>query len=379
MAEESDDKDNKNEEPTEQKLRKAREKGDVPSSQEAGNMTVVTSLLVIVFFVLPQIVPGFVQASKTFIELAAKSRVASDGAVLNDTGLAIMAVIKSFSVGVAPLFLTMLIAALIGVMFQGETVVALERIKPKLSKISLFGGLKKMFSVDRLVDFLKNVTKVLVIVAIAYVVTKDAVSAVWRTQGFVPESLLPYISTAASRLLISAAIFLVPIAIFDIIWKRLQWIKKQRMSVQDIKNEFKDSEGDPKIKAQRAQIRYKRAQQRIATAVPTANVIITNPTHYAIALKYEMGVDAAPVCVAKGTDLMAAQIRKLASENDIFIIENKPLARALHAGVEVDQQVPVEHWQVVAEIIGYVMDLRRNIRRKPPAGSTLRDNDDIIS
>jgi len=376
MAEEEEDKDNKNEEPTEQKLRKAREKGDVPSSQEAGNMTVVTSLLVIVIFVLPQVAPGFVQASKTFIELAGKSRVANGNGALNETGIAIVSIMKSLSIGVVPIFLTMLIAALLGIMFQGETVVAVERIVPKLSKISLFGGLKKMFSVDRLVDFLKNVTKVLVIAAIAYIVARDAIYDIWKTQGFVPETLLPYISGTASWLLISTAIFLVPIAIFDIIWKRLQWMKKQRMSVQEIKNEHKDSEGDPKIKAQRAEIRRKRARQRIATAVPTADVIITNPTHYAVALKYEMGIDAAPVCVAKGADLMAAQIRLLAKDSDIPIIENRPLARALHAGVEVDQQVPVEHWQVVAEIIGYVMDLRRNIHRKPPAGSILRDHDE---
>lgn len=379
MAEGDDDKDNKNEEPTEQKLRKAREKGDVPSSQEAGNMTVVSSLLVVVIFILPLVTPGFVQSSRTFIERAGKSTVASGSAVLNDTGLALMSITKSLSIGVAPIFLTMLIAAFMGIMFQGETVVAVDRIVPKLSKISLLGGIKKMFSIDRLVDFLKNVTKVLVIAAIAFVVTRDAVSGVWRTHGFVPETLLPYISGAASRLLISAAIFLVPIAIFDVIWKRLQWMKKQRMSVQDIKDEHKDAEGDPKIKAQRREIGRKRAKQRIATAVPTADVIITNPTHYAVALKYQMGVDAAPVCVAKGADLMAAQIRLLANDNDIPIIENKPLARALHAGVEVDQQVPVEHWQVVAEIIGYVMDLRRNIRRKPPTGSTLRSHDDIIT
>jgi flagellar biosynthesis protein FlhB len=374
---EDDDKDNKNEEPTEQKLRKARKKGDVPSSQEAGNMTVVSSLLIVVIFILPQVAPKFAQSVKAFIELAGKSTVASGAAVLNDTGIAMLSIIKTLSLGAAPIFLTMLIAAFLGVMFQGETVVAADRIVPKLSKVSLLGGIKKMFSVDRVVDFLKNVTKVLVIAAIAFVVARNAISDIWRTQGFVPEALLPYISNAASRLLISAAIFLVPIAIFDIIWKRLQWIKKQRMSVQDIKNEHKDSEGDPKIKAQRAEIRRKRARQRISTSVPTADVIITNPTHYAVALKYEIGVDVAPVCVAKGTDLMAAQIRLLANDNEIPIIENKPLARALHAGVEVDQPVPVEHWQLVAEIIGYVMDLRRNIRRKPPVGSTLRSHDEI--
>ncbi len=371
MAEE-EDKDNKTEEPTEQKLRKAREKGDVPSSQEAGNMTVVSSLLLVVVFILPQVIPAFVQSSKTFIEIAAKSHIPDGNVILSTAGQAVFGLVKSLSFEAAPIFATMVIAAFFGILFQGETVVALDRIEPKLSKISLFGGLKKMFSVDRLVDFLKNVTKVLVIAVIAFFVARSAISGVWRTQGFVPETLLPYISSAAMKLLISAAIFLVPIAVFDVIWKRLQWIKKQRMSVRDIKDEQKDAEGDPRIKAQRAEIRRKRARQRIATAVPTADVIITNPTHYAVALKYELGVDSAPVCVAKGTDLMAAQIRYLANDNEIPIIENRPLARSLHAGVEVDQQVPVEHWQVVAEIIGYVMDLRRNVRRKPPTGSTLR-------
>jgi flagellar biosynthetic protein FlhB len=228
-----------------------------------------------------------------------------------------------------------------------------------------------MFSVDRVVDFLKNVTKVLIVATIAYVVASTAISAVWTTEGFVPEALLPYISGAAQKLLLYTAVFLVPIALFDIIWKRLQWIKKQRMTVQEIRDEHKDSEGDPKIKAQRADLRRKRARQRLVTTVPTANVIITNPTHFAVALKYEMGVDVAPVCVAKGTDLMAKQIRELANDHEIPIIENKPLARSLYATVEVDDQIPAEHWQVIAEIIGYVMDLRRNIRRDLPAGSAL--------
>jgi len=190
-------------------------------------------------------------------------------------------------------------------------------------------------------------------------------------EQFVPETLLTYISTVAQKLLLFVAIFLIPIALFDIVWKRLQWIKKQRMTVQEIRDEHKDMEGDPKIKSQRAELRRKRANQRITTAVPTASVIITNPTHFAVALKYEMGVDVAPICVAKGVDLMAKQIRELAKDHDIPIVENKPLARALHATVEVDDQIPAEHWQVIAEIIGYVMDLRRNIRRKPPAGSAL--------
>lgn len=364
---EDDDKSNKTEEPTEQKLRKAREKGDVPSSQEVGSVMTVFALFVVVVFVLPTFFGNFLQTSKSFIEAAPFTGDENPLTAL----YALLDLIKTLALYIAPIFLAMVVAALVAVMLQGETVVAVERIIPKPEKLSPLGGLKKMFSVDRFVDFAKNVTKVLVVAAIAFVVTREAIGKIWTTEEFIPETLLFYIGDAATDLLIFTAVFLVPIALFDIIWKRMQWIKKHRMSIQDIKDEHKDIEGDPKIKSQRAEIRRKNASKRIAAAVPTASVIITNPTHFAVALKYELGIDIAPICVAKGADLMAAQIRHLANDNDIPIIENKPLARSLFAKVEVDAQVPMEHWQVIAEIIGYVMDLRRNIKRKPPAGSEL--------
>ena len=126
------------------------------------------------------------------------------------------------------------------------------------------------------------------------------------------------------------------------------------------------------LKAKREGIRRQRAMRRISTAVPMANVILTNPTHYAVALRYVQGEDLAPVCVAKGTDLMAAQIRRIARDHDIPIIENRPLARALHDVAELDRMIPAEHWQGVAEIIGFLMDLKARRRRKPPVGSSLR-------
>ena len=367
MADE--DQSNKTEDPTEQKLRKAREKGDVPSSQEAGTAMTVFSLFMVVIFILPSVGRSFLGSAATFIEMAPRGTATNENPFI--AMQAMLELIKTLSFNIAPIFAAMVVASLVGILLQGETVVALDRIKPKPEKLSPLGGLKKMFSVDKLVDFFKNVTKVLVVAIIAYVVASEAISAIWGIEDFVPEALLPYISQAAEKLLLLTAVFLVPIALFDIIWKRMQWIKKQRMSIQDIRDEHKDSEGDPKIKAQRADLRRKWARQRIATTVPTASVIITNPTHFAVALKYEMGVDVAPVCVAKGLDLMAKQIRELANEHEIPIIENKPLARSLYATVEIDDQIPAEHWQVIAEIIGYVMDLRRNIRRKPPAGSAL--------
>jgi flagellar biosynthetic protein FlhB len=163
-----------------------------------------------------------------------------------------------------------------------------------------------------------------------------------------------------------------PLTLGDIVWTRFSWLRKQRMTHKEIRDEHKEQEGDPQLKGRRLQIARRRSRQRMAQAVPKATLILTNPTHYAVALRYDQTVDAAPVCLAKGTDLMARRIREIAREHDIPVIENKPLARVLHAKVEIDEVVPVEHWQAVAEIVGYVLDLRRNIRRKPPAGSELR-------
>ncbi|MGR3756827.1 MAG: EscU/YscU/HrcU family type III secretion system export apparatus switch protein [Tranquillimonas sp.] len=372
MSEE--DKSSKTEEPTERKLRKARDKGDVPSSRETGNMMTVFSLFVLTVFMLPQIGPGLVAALQAPLQSAGQIGIGSDGSGLRDIGGILRRLSGELAVAIGPALLVMLIAAVFGVLIQGETTVAAERMRPKISKLSPLSGLKRLAGPDALVEFAKNVAKVLVIGAITVVVARQTVGAIWHAPGFVPEDLPDYTRRAVGLVLIAATVFLVPVAIIDILWKRSQWMKKQRMSMRELRDEHKDSEGDPQIKARRADIRRQRARQRIAASVPTASVILTNPTHYAVALRYQQGVDTAPVCVAKGVDLMAQQIRLLARENDIPIVENRPLARALHDSVEVDAQVPTEHWQAVAEIIGYVMDLRRNLRRKPPEGSQLRDD-----
>ena len=370
-----DDDSSKTEEPTERKLAKAREKGDVPASRETGNLMSVFSLLVITIFLLPHVLPDLAGVLAGLLQMAGQIEIGEDGQGLADLGLALGELMRGVARALAPVVLVMVLAAIFGVLIQGETVIARERIVPKLSKISPIEGVKRLFSADALVEFIKNVAKVLVVGTISLMITHAAVTAIWQTPDALPEAFLPSVQHSVRRLLIMTTVFLVVIAVADILWKRAQWIKKQRMSLRELRDEFKDSEGDPHIKAKRGEIRRKRARQRIAVAVPTATLVLTNPTHYAVALKYVPGVDQAPVCVAKGTDLMAAQIRRLAREHDIAIIENRPLARMLHAVAEVDDQIPVEHWQAVAEIIGYVMDLRRNIRRKPPASTQLRDWD----
>jgi len=143
-----------------------------------------------------------------------------------------------------------------------------------------------------------------------------------------------------------------------------RFMQRNRMSKQEIKEEYRQNEGDPAIKAKVRQIRHERAKKRMMAAVPEATVVIMNPTHYAVALKYESGKTEAPICVAKGIDALALRIRAVAEENDVPVVENPPLARALHAAVEVDEAVPPEHYKAVAQIIGYVMRVNGSLARR---------------
>jgi flagellar biosynthetic protein FlhB len=150
------------------------------------------------------------------------------------------------------------------------------------------------------------------------------------------------------------------VAIADYLFQYRQWYQRQKMSLQEMKEEFKQSEGDPQVKGRIRQLRQARMKKRMMAAVPKASVVITNPTHYAVALSYERGMSA-PICVAKGVDSLALKIRQIAGEHDIPIVENVPLARALYATVQIDDEIPVEHYHAVAEIIGYVMSLKRGL------------------
>ncbi len=373
MAESEDqDNDSKSEAPTEQKLRRAREQGDVPNSREMGTLMSVAGLCAVVLFVLPHAAPPIGATLAGLFDAAGQIRIGTGPAGLADINELVLGIARGLAVPVLSMLGVMVLAGAVAVILQGETVVAVERIRPKLSKLSPLAGLKRIFSLEGLVEFVKSVAKVLIVGVIALWIARRAVLGVWRGPGVPPEDLGGYLIHYAGVALISTCAFLLPLALGDAIWKRFSWLKRQRMSMTELKEERRESEGDPLMKGKRLQIGRRRAKQRAAQAVPKATLILTNPTHFAVALRYDQAVDVAPVCVAKGTDLMARRIREIAMEHDIPIIENRPLARLLHTEVEVDQVVPMEHWQAVAEIVGYVIDLRRNIRRRPPPGSELR-------
>jgi flagellar biosynthetic protein FlhB len=371
MAEDNDSTE-KTLEPTEKRLNDARKKGDVPSSRETGNMVVVIALLAIVALVIPYQTPKVVDALVGLIELSSSLNVATGA-----PGVTILGQIMSdFSINlvlaIAPIFAVLVVGAAIGAVIQGETVVSSERIQPKLSKVSPAEGIKRLFSANSLVEFIKSIVKVFAIGGLAIWFTNQAVRQVWTLSGFLPEYLPGYLVAASQKLLMAAAILLVPIAIADILWRRFDWRKKQRMSQKDLRDEIKESEGSPEVRSKRAQRRRQLSQQRTIAVIPMADVILINPTHFSVALKYDPEADMAPICIAKGADLIALTIREVALEHEIPIIENKPLARLLYDTVEIDQVVPVEHWAIVAEIISFVFDLKAKKAGKAPVGSVLR-------
>jgi flagellar biosynthesis protein FlhB len=181
--------------------------------------------------------------------------------------------------------------------------------------------------------------------------------------GADPAQILPFTQSLTLRMLGTVVAILAAVAVADYFFQHREWYERQKMSLREMKEEFRQTEGDPAIKGRMKQVRQIRMRRRMIAAVPKAAVVITNPTHFAIALEYNRGMDA-PVCVAKGVDAVALKIREVAGEHSIPIVENPPLARALHATVQLDQKIPTEHYKAVAEVIGYVMRLRRTVSAK---------------
>jgi flagellar biosynthetic protein FlhB len=258
-------------------------------------------------------------------------------------GPALVALAKTLAIEVVgaigiPLLL-LCIAAFAGNFVQHRPVFSTEPFKPQLSRISPAAGLARLFSLQALANFAKGLAKLGVVGAVM-------ASLLWPQRHL----LGGLITTDPSVLAI--------VATADYLFQYRQWFEKHKMSLREMKEEFRQSEGDPAVKGKLRQLRQTRMRKRIMAAVPKASVVITNPTHFAIALKYERGMNA-PVCVAKGVDLIARKIRQVAEEHDIPVVENPPLARALHGTVEIDQEIPQEHYRAVAEIIGYIMRLRR--------------------
>jgi flagellar biosynthetic protein FlhB len=261
-------------------------------------------------------------------------------------------------------FLLLMLAALGGNLIQHRLVWSFDVLQPKLSRISPAAGFKRLFSAQALANLTKGLMKLVLVGAVLTVLLWPEHLRIENLTWSDVASVLPLTRTLVLKLLGAVVAMLAIIAAADYLFQYRQWYQRQKMSLQEMKEEFRQSEGDPAIRGKMKQVRQTRMRKRMMAAVPKAAVVITNPTHYAVALQYERGMEA-PVCVAKGVDAVALKIREVAGEHSIPVVENPPLARALHATVDIDQAIPVEHYKAVAEVIGYVMRLRRTVTRRP--------------
>jgi flagellar biosynthetic protein FlhB len=351
----ADDTDDKTEDPTQKRLDEALERGDVAKSQEVNTWFVISGATLVFSTFSASIGGGILMPMRNLI--ANSWMVRTDGAGLlalgNSLGYAVLA-----AIGV-PMLLLML-AAVAGNMVQHQLVWSGESLKPKFSKISPAAGFKRIFGKQAAANFAKGLFKLIALGAVMMAVLWPERLRLESFLRFDPDAILAVTTGLILHLLAAVVAMLAAVAIADYFFQYRQWFERQKMSLQEIKDEFKQSEGDPHIKGKIRQLRQQRMKKRMMAAVPKASVIITNPTHYSVALSYDRGMPA-PICVAKGADNIALKIREIAKEHDIPIVENVPLARALYATVEIDDEIPVEHYHAVAEIIGYVMGLKRGL------------------
>ena len=357
MAEETQDQSEKTEDPTQKRIEDALKRGDVAKSQEVSTWFILSgATLVLLAFSAPM--GASLQTTMRGL-LANMHRLPADGGALQrltaKVGIEVIA-------AVAVPFLLLALAALAGSVIQHRLVWSAEGLKPKLERISPLAGFKRLFSKQALMNFAKGLAKLALLGGVMGVL-------LWpqrdRLESFVRMdvgALLPATETLSLSMLGAVVAILAFVAAGDFFFQYRTWFQRQKMSLRDLKDEFKQTEGDPAVKARIRALREQRMRKRMMVAVPTASVVIMNPTHFAVALKYERG-DNAPLCVAKGIDAVALRIKAVAEEHGVPVVQNPPLARALHAGVEIDQEIPAEHYRAVAEIIGYVMRLRRRIAR----------------
>jgi len=343
MSEQNDDSQ-KTEDPTEKKLQDSKRKGEVAVSREVNSWFMFAAASLLALMAAPALFVALSRSLRPFI--AMPHQFATDPAAL---GQLLHALVISLTEALALPILVLLIAAFAGGFVQNGFIFAIERLKPTPSKISLIKGMQRLFSARSLMEFAKGILKIVVVGAVALMVLLPAMGSLEHFAGLPMPLFMAELHGLGGVLAVTTVI-----AALDIIYQRHEHYKQMRMTKQEVKDEFKQTEGDPQVKARLRQLRQEKARKRMMQEVPRADVVITNPTHYAVAMTYEPAAQEAPVVVAKGVDEVARRIREVAREHEVPVVENPPLARALHASVEIDEEISPGHYQAVAEIITYV-------------------------
>ncbi|MEX6504962.1 flagellar biosynthesis protein FlhB [Jiella sp. M17.18] len=347
---ESEDKSSKTEEPTEKKLSDTIEKGNLPVSREA---PILASLLATMAFLSFQLHDG---ASRLLLSLKATMENPLQWQL--ETSADATHVLSMFAVETARFIMPavgfLLVGGILASVLQNPPQINVERIRPKFSNISISSGASRMFGMRGVTEFGKAMFKFITIGVVVGTILVGGFPEMMKMMQADPVLVPEMILRMAMKLLSWVSIATIVLVAADLAMSRLHWRRDLMMSKQEIKDEAKNMEGDPMVKARQRQIARQRLRKRMMASVPKATLVIANPTHYAIALRYVREEGGAPVVVAKGTDLLALKIREIAEANDVPVIEDKLLARSMYDHVEIDQMIPPQFFKAVAEIIYYL-------------------------
>jgi len=366
MASDDTEQSSKTEDPSAKRLEDARKRGDVAKSPEVVTWFMLAGTAGVLALLAPWTSGALLGQLRLVMANADQFDIAGSGFGPLFTSLA------QGIIGVAIIPMAILTAIAVAAnLIQHRPVVSLTPLAPKLSKISPLSGAKRLFSRDAVINLGKGLIKIAAVAAVMIYACWPETDRLDTMITADPTVLLTITEQLVLKIFWAAVALMTVIAIADFVYQRNRWWQKHKMTLQEVRDEFKQMEGDPKIKGRVRQIRMQRARKRMMAQVPQATVIIANPTHFAVALKYDRKMPA-PLCVAKGVDDLALRIRALGEEHNVPVVENPPLARALYASVEVDHTIPTEHFKAVAQVIGYVMRLkgRRGWRAvSAPAGN----------
>jgi flagellar biosynthesis protein FlhB len=353
-----EDRESRTEEASPRRLQEARDKGDVAKSGELSQVCALAGAFAAVAFGGEMVARNLAQALVPFI--AHPETITVHGAAGSQLAWQVMmagapALLVVFGVTMA--------AGVGGNVIQHGFLFAPSKLSPDFSRLSPAKGFERIFGIDGLMNFLRSALKILLTGAVAWWVLAPKAQELPALVGIPPTSVLGY-SAGLFRSLMFAILSLLALgALLDFLWQRQRFMARMRMTKEEQKEDHRQTEGDPRIKARQRQLRVERARRRMIQAVPKATVVVVNPTHYAVALRYEQGKTPAPECVAKGVDEVALRIRQVAEEHKVPIIEDPPLARALYSTVEVDQIIPRQHYEAVAKIVGFILAAKRPRRR----------------
>lgn len=353
------DKESKTEEPTEKKIRDTIEQGNVPYSREAATLASLLAILIITGFFL---VSGVSQVSSSLYRLLDNPGAWSlEGHA--DVSRLFQAVGTDTLRLLVPAIIILAAAGILSSALQNAPSLVFERIRPDLSRLSLAKGWKRIFGGHARVEFLKAAFKLGAVTVLGVMTLRSTQYDVVNSLFMEPAALPGLILNMTSRLVATLAVATLVLVAADVVWSRVSWQRELRMTRQEVKDELKQADGDPVVKARLRSLARDRLRKRMIAAVPRATLVIANPTHFAVALRYVREEGGAPLVIAKGQDLIALKIREIAVEHGIPVIEDKALARSLYKAVEVDKMIPPEFYKAVAQIVFYV--LGRQARTRP--------------